>query len=518
MVSKPKCKLVIAGPGGGKTHSMVQNVLESMQSLHPARFCAVITYTNAATEEIKSRLAKKATIPNNVFIGTIHSFLNKFIVIPYLSLVNQNINFDKTFLQISSEDIVRKKMGVSGKEKAIVKKKVYESLNKKGLITFDQTVSLALETIKNKDVKSIICKRLQFLFIDEFQDIDNKQYDIFETIRKNKHTNIYCVGDPEQYISGYLNPKLPYMNIPILKASINSQYSVKLAQENHRSSLPIISFLNNFNGRTYNKSIFEQQKVQNENKSISSVMFITKTDIDSIYLSLKEILIKYNHSVEEVLILAKENSTIKKIKAIIVSHKESLKNMTFKAVELMTNIITTLTKKTKNNIIEEANISKLEFRKFIIKCLKSQINCEKDLINFIKSELSIVILNNIGGKQHKYLINTSQIKSANDICIKSSRSITISNIHKAKGLQSNIVLCIAKNLKELKYWMETDSNIREQTVLNSKNKKDLEFDDYFRIGYVAFSRARKLLLIACLENIDSEMKEKILNLKIEIIN
>jgi len=77
--ANPKCKLVIAGPGAGKTHNMVQKVLECMETLHPTRFCVVITYTNAATAEIKSRLSQNMKIPPNVFVGTIHSFLNQFV-------------------------------------------------------------------------------------------------------------------------------------------------------------------------------------------------------------------------------------------------------------------------------------------------------------------------------------------------------------------------------------------------------------------------------------------------------
>jgi len=81
-------KLVLSGPGSGKTTGMIDEIIEKIVSLKPCQYMAVITYTNAATENIKEQLDKKIPIPHNLFIGTIHSFLNRFIVIPYAPLLN----------------------------------------------------------------------------------------------------------------------------------------------------------------------------------------------------------------------------------------------------------------------------------------------------------------------------------------------------------------------------------------------------------------------------------------------
>ena len=98
---------------------------------------------------------------------------------------------------------------------------------------------------------------------------------------------------------------------------------------------------------------------------------------------------------------------------------------------------------------------------------------------------------------------------------------TLSNIHNVKGLESKVVLCIAKTKQELELWLETNVNEREKTILrknkNDKLVKDDELDDYPRIGYVAFSRAKELLCIACQEKIDEELKNRIEKLNIQII-
>lgn len=82
-MSNCDCTLVIAGPGAGKTTNMVREIYQCLPELTPNRYMAVITYTNAATEKIKTRLTELIKIPENVFIGTIHSFLYRFILNPY---------------------------------------------------------------------------------------------------------------------------------------------------------------------------------------------------------------------------------------------------------------------------------------------------------------------------------------------------------------------------------------------------------------------------------------------------
>lgn len=106
MANKPI--LVIAGPGAGKTFGMVNEIIHSLKKLSPAKYMVVITYTNSATNNIKERLAKRIQIPPNLFIGTMHSFLNKFIVIPFSSFHNNDIKGEKLFIQCQTDDIFDK--------------------------------------------------------------------------------------------------------------------------------------------------------------------------------------------------------------------------------------------------------------------------------------------------------------------------------------------------------------------------------------------------------------------------
>lgn len=69
----------------------------------------------------------------------------------------------------------------------------------------------------------------------------------------------------------------------------------------------------------------------------------------------------------------------------------------------------------------------------------------------------------------------------------------MASIRKAKGLQADAVLIVAKNIAELKKWLQTDRSCR----LADKQDK-------CRLGYVAFTRPKEMLCIASLKELDKE--------------
>ena len=79
---------VNAGPGAGKTTWLInhiRNVVQHSKRLGQVKKVACITYTNVAAEKILSNLSDACEY---VEIGTIHSFLYKHIVKPYVSFLN----------------------------------------------------------------------------------------------------------------------------------------------------------------------------------------------------------------------------------------------------------------------------------------------------------------------------------------------------------------------------------------------------------------------------------------------
>lgn len=74
-IAKPRSFFLYAGAGSGKTRSLVNAISRVLRNLRrplllQGRRVAVITYTNAACEEIKSRLDFDPLVE----VSTIHSF------------------------------------------------------------------------------------------------------------------------------------------------------------------------------------------------------------------------------------------------------------------------------------------------------------------------------------------------------------------------------------------------------------------------------------------------------------
>ena len=85
---------VSAGPGAGKTYWLVnhiKNILHNSKKLSITRKVACITYTNTAVETIYIRLGTSSA---QVEVSTIHSFLYKHIVKPYVSFISEQYNLD----------------------------------------------------------------------------------------------------------------------------------------------------------------------------------------------------------------------------------------------------------------------------------------------------------------------------------------------------------------------------------------------------------------------------------------
>ena len=205
LVKKPT--LAEAGPGAGKTHAMVDEIVAAAQELPPHRFLAAITYTNAAANTIRERLSYKIRPKHNIFIGTIHSFVNRFILAPFAELLSV-LPEDRIFAAIEVHD---KGSGAANYTKNLIKK---------GIVPYDAMIPTSHSIMKNQCIRDRICRRLAFIFIDEFQDMDVRMLDIINHFCEADKTILYAVGDPEQYVMSftYRGQKPPaYKKIPFFR-------------------------------------------------------------------------------------------------------------------------------------------------------------------------------------------------------------------------------------------------------------------------------------------------------------
>jgi len=490
-------RIVIAGPGAGKTYDMVEEVLKACQNISFNRYCAVITYTNSATDEIRRRLQQKISIPSNLFIGTIHSFLNKFFVLPFSSPL-LDIAQDKVFLQTNNDSFGNR--GTSVVDRAIKKKRAIEKLNKDGKITYDETINLAEKIIalKQPKVADVISNRIEYLFIDEFQDICTKQIKIFGEILKTSRTHCYIVGDPEQYISWWSSNRISsFLNIPFFKFMKNTKVVPEINHVNRRSSNEIVEFLNNFSNREYPSSgKFHQNSTDDKPLGIP-VSFLSITNPEDILKEFLACIARYSLTDKKKMVLAKHKDVAKQFSQLDVW--ESKDKTSTSLYVLWERMITTAFQRKVSEILSEKNINKIQFRKLVMQvaaCYSETENIQEILEKIFNIKPTV----KIGKKELKRI----------DVNIeRDEKRCRISHVHSFKGLEAESILMVAKTCEELNLWLETDQNKRD-----IKQKSEL---DMVRVGYVGFSRARKFLCITCLENIDQGVKSKLESFKIDII-
>src|ERR1017187_7915380 len=90
--SKGHC-VVLAGPGSGKTKTLTIKMARMLaEDVQAPRGIACITYNAECAGELKRRLERLAVHESrNVFVGTIHSFCLKNVVLPYGRLAGLDI-------------------------------------------------------------------------------------------------------------------------------------------------------------------------------------------------------------------------------------------------------------------------------------------------------------------------------------------------------------------------------------------------------------------------------------------
>lgn len=185
---------VLAGPGAGKTHWLVnhiKHVLHTSERLGKNRKVACITYTNTAVEIIRDRLGSSA---HQVEVSTIHSFLYRHIIKPYLHFIANDYDFNISKLDGHDDLIVsRNKITTwldTHSNKDIFKYPAYTSKQLKtyyigGLVNWLGTISYSIDSLGNLFIKHD--KKCAYIIKDDGERgyFNKKAINILETDLEN---------------------------------------------------------------------------------------------------------------------------------------------------------------------------------------------------------------------------------------------------------------------------------------------------------------------------------------------
>lgn len=210
---------VIAGPGTGKTKTLVSRILYLLKErkVKPSEITA-ITFTNQAAAEIKERLGDALGGKRGIrgmMLGTFHSVCyqllkkegKEFTLLDQLETLELAEEIKKEYhLKQSGIHLLRLislvKTGGSVPEWEQLPEIIeYYQAQKKQLNALDFD-DLLIETIKLLEKGEITKKQFRYLLIDEFQDINQVQYQLIQALNRGGE-ELFAIGDPDQSIYGF---------------------------------------------------------------------------------------------------------------------------------------------------------------------------------------------------------------------------------------------------------------------------------------------------------------------------
>ena len=292
--------VVKACPGSGKTFSVAARMARLLHEYNLSRHqgIAAVSFTNTACDVIKKELKDTFGYPNVFypsFIGTIDSFINTYIFLPYAHLVMEcdcrpeiigtefnkwydydaskrnydrtkiidpNYFVDKVSFNLNGEPIplataqefnfswsqMRNKDGQYRKDvKDIIEtKRIHFAQGKANQA--DATYFAFKILNKYPSIAQNIVQRFPILIIDEAQDTTELQMAIIDILSQRGADSIMLIGDPDQAIFEW-NTANPHLFME--KYNSPDWHSLNLS-ENRRSSEKICQLANSFSGNAMN--------------------------------------------------------------------------------------------------------------------------------------------------------------------------------------------------------------------------------------------------------------------------
>lgn len=197
----------------------------------------------------------------------------------FLKCVEKQLDLPAAILDIPEEDLLDGSEAAIARRNQLLELAIYvneccDDVIKRRIVrrrrTFDDLLVIALEQLKNQNVVNELCRRFRYVFLDEFQDTDQVQWDIFRTAFLSDLADplapvVIAVGDPKQSIYRFRSAELSaYLSAKefALEVEENLAQVVSLTT-NFRSSAPLLEGLNKlFDGFTFGADIVAYEKVE----------------------------------------------------------------------------------------------------------------------------------------------------------------------------------------------------------------------------------------------------------------
>lgn len=270
--------LVLAGAGSGKTSVLTSSIaMKIKEGLVDPRNILAITFTNKAAQEMKDRISDLLAYDvNHLWIGTFHSicarilrmniekigYTSNFTIydtqdtrtlikdiikdLGYKDDINvrlaQNVISNSKNKSVSPEDFIKSNYYMKDADSLAEIYKLYEKRKfEYNALDFDDLIEKVLDLFKeDKKTLSYYQNKFEYVFVDEFQDTNNSQYELIKYIG-GVHRNIVAVGDADQSIYSFRGADI--RNILNFERDFPETKTIKLEQ-NYRSTSNILTAAN----------------------------------------------------------------------------------------------------------------------------------------------------------------------------------------------------------------------------------------------------------------------------------
>lgn len=212
--SQSRRVLVAAGPGTGKTFTLVSRLQRLLEQGAVPDTVVAITFTTRAADEMRERLRKKCgDAAEHLFVGTFHRFC--------LDQLRQD-NPSLTVVGPESRQRLLKRLfpdrGVTERTRIAnditahcldirlipteETNQYVEELVRLNALDLDAVIPVCVQLMQaDKEFRERVQARVGYLFVDEFQDLNKAQYDLVQLLADQ--ASVFAIGDPDQAIYGF---------------------------------------------------------------------------------------------------------------------------------------------------------------------------------------------------------------------------------------------------------------------------------------------------------------------------
>jgi uncharacterized protein (TIGR00375 family) len=231
VASKADHLIITAGPGTGKTHTLIARLLRLLtrKDVDPKNIFA-ITFTNRAADEMRTRLqAQAGSAAEHVFIGTFHGFCLYWLrkVNPELDVAGREARqqiLQQIYPGLTAAENKSLREQISAYFETLVSAddrqikdvadddlitNYCDQLRRHNSIDLEEVLPLFVTMLgDDMALRGMILSAVKHLFIDEFQDLNFTQYQLVKILAAR--AQIFAIGDPDQAIYGFRGSKPEY--------------------------------------------------------------------------------------------------------------------------------------------------------------------------------------------------------------------------------------------------------------------------------------------------------------------